>query len=167
MKAKATSPPHKLGATLLNDLKDKLTDATTSLSEGAGGIAVDLQTRAEDAWDSVQHRTNHAVRESSAYVRKNSVPIALAAFGFGLVLGLLWNRREPLSFKDRYVSKPLQQSRGVLLGLLVACGTLLRRTFSSASSAAEVFAGNVGDDLQNSLKPLKRTARQTGRKFGF
>ena len=151
----------------MTDLKDKLTDAATRLGEGASGVAEDLQTRASDAWGSVQHRTNRAVRESSAYVHENPVPTALAAFGFGLVLGLVLNRRDQGAFRDRSITESVHQSRGVLLGLLIAFGTLLKRTFSSASSAAEEIVGNVGDDLKDSLKPLRRAARQTGRKLGL
>jgi ElaB/YqjD/DUF883 family membrane-anchored ribosome-binding protein len=149
----------------MNNLKDKLTGAATSLGESASGVADDLQSRAKDAWDSVQHQTDRVMHESSAYFRKNPLPAALAAFGFGLVLGLILHRREPKSFTDRYIAGPLHQSRGVLLGLLIACGTLLRRAFSSASSAAEDAADNVGDGLKESLKPLRRTARQTRRKI--
>lgn len=151
----------------MTDLKDQLTDAATSLGEGASGVAKDLQTHASDACGSVQHRANRAVREGSAYVHRNPVPTALAALGFGLVLGLVLNRRDQGSFKDRYIAEPLHQSRGVLLGLLIACSALLKRTFSSASNAAEEIAGNVGDDLRDSLKPLRRAARQTGRKLGL
>ena len=151
----------------MDGIKDQLTAAATRLGESAGGVAEDLQARAEDAWDSVQHQTGRAVRESSAYVRGNPGPTALAAFGFGLVLGLLLNHRHPRSFKDRYLAEPLHQSRGLLLGALLAGGALLRRTFSSASTAAEEIAGHVGDDLQNSLKPLGRAVQQTGRKLGL
>jgi ElaB/YqjD/DUF883 family membrane-anchored ribosome-binding protein len=150
-----------------NDLKHKLSDHATKLGEDASDIAEDLQTRAKDAWDSVQEQTNRAVRESSAYVHKNPLPIALAAFGFGLVLGLFLNRRHPVSFKNRYIAEPLHQSRGMLLALLVACGALLRRTISSASGAAEEIAGNGGDGVQDSLKPLRKPALQTGRKLGL
>ena len=142
----------------MTDLKDKLTDAATRLGKGASGVAEDLQTRAEDAWDSVQHRTNRAMRKSYVYFHRNPVPTALAAFGCGLVLGLILNRRDSSSFKNRYIAEPLHQSRGVLLGLLIACGTLLRRTLSSASSAVEEIAENVSDDLKDSLKPMRRDA---------
>ena len=140
----------------MTDIDDKLTNAATKLGESASGIAEELQTRAEDAWDSVQYRTKRAVRKSSAYVHKHPVPPVLAAFGCGLVLGLILNRRDSVSFRNRYVAEPLHQSRGVLLGLLIACGTLLRRTLSSASSAVEEIAENVGDDLKASLKPMRR-----------
>ena len=151
----------------ITELKEKLTDAATHLSESANGVAEDLQSRAKDAWDSVQDQTDRAVRESSAYVHKNPVPTALAAFGFGLALGLLLNHRAPVSLRDRYIAEPLHQSKGVLLGLLLACGTLFRRTFSSASSAAEKIAANVGGEFQDSLKPLRKAARQTGQKLGL
>ena len=151
----------------MTDIEDKLTDDATRLSEGATSVAEDLQTRAKDGWDSVQQQTNRAVREGSVYVRENPVPTALAAFCFGLVLGLVLSRREPVSFKDRYIAEPLHQSKGVLLGLLIAGGTLLRRVFSSTSSAAGEIAAHVGDDLQESLHPLRKAARQTGRKLGL
>jgi len=149
----------------MDNLKDKLTGAATSLGESASGVADDLQSRAKDAWDSVQHQTDRMIHESPAYLRKNPVPTALAAFGFGLVLGLFLHRRGQESFKDRYIDGPLHQSRGVLLGLLIACGAVLRRAFSSVSGAAEDAADNVGDGLKDSLKPLRRTARRTGRKI--
>ena len=151
----------------MDDIKDKLAEAATSLDNGASDVVENLQSRAGDAWDSAQHRTNRAMRDGSAYVHENPVPAALAAFGVGLVAGLFLNRRDSVSFKDRYIAEPLHQSRGVLLGLLLACGTLLRRTFSSASSAAEEMAGDVGDGLRDSLKPLRKAARKTGRKVGL
>ena len=151
----------------MTDIKDKLTEAAANLGESASGVAEDLKSRAEDAWDSVQSGTHRAVRESSAYLRENPVPALIAAAGFGLLLGLLLSRREPESFKDRYIAEPLHQSKGVLLGLLMACGAMLRRTFSSATCAAGEIAENVGDDLKDSLKPLRKAARQTGRKFGL
>jgi ElaB/YqjD/DUF883 family membrane-anchored ribosome-binding protein len=151
----------------MTNLNHKITDDATRLGEDASDVAEGLQTRAEDAWDSVQQQTNRAVRECSTYVHKNPVPIALAAFGFGLVLGLFLNRRDPVSLKNRDVVEPLQQSRGLLLALLVACGALLKRALSSASGVTEKIAGNVGDEVQNSLKPLKKAALQTGRKLGL
>ena len=149
------------------DLKHQLNDDATRLGEDASDVAEDLQYRAEDAWNSVRQQTDRAVRESSAYVHKNPVPIALAAFGCGLVLGLSLNRRHPVLFKNRYIAEPLHQSRGMLLGLLMACGALLRRTISSASGAAEEIAENVSDGVQDSLKPLRKAALQNGRKLGL
>jgi ElaB/YqjD/DUF883 family membrane-anchored ribosome-binding protein len=113
----------------------------------------------------VQHQTDRVIHDSSVYLRKNPVPTALAAFGFGLVLGLFLTRRRPESLKDRYIAGPLHQSRGVLLGLLIACGALLRRAFSSVSSAAGGAADKCRDGLNDSLKPLRRAARRTGRKI--
>lgn len=149
------------------DIKNEVTDTATRLGEGANGVVEDLQNRANDAWDVVQDRTGRAVRESSAYVRENPLPVTLAAVGFGLILALLLSHREQPSFRDRYIEEPLHKSRGVLLALLVACGALLKGAYSSASSAAEELAGNVGAELKGSLKPLKKAARQTGRKFGL
>ena len=147
----------------MTNIHDTLTGTATKLGEGATGLADEVQARAEDAWNSVQHRTDRAVRESSEYVHRNPLPTALAAFAVGLVLGLALNRREPVSFQDRYVAEPLHHSRGLLLGLVLACGTLLRRTLASASSAAE----SAGHDLQDALKPVSKAARQTGRKLGL
>ena len=104
----------------MTDLKDNLTNAAINLGERASRVAEDVQDHARDAWDTVQHGTHRAVRESSAYVRENPVPAVIAALGFGLVLGLFLNRREPASLKERYVTEPLHQSKGMLLGLLLA-----------------------------------------------
>jgi ElaB/YqjD/DUF883 family membrane-anchored ribosome-binding protein len=150
----------------MDDLKEKLTDTATSLGEDVRGVAGELRTRTKDAWDSAQHQARRAVRESSACVRENPVPAALAAFGLGLVLGLILSRREPASFKDRCIAAPLHQSKGALLGLLVACGALIRRSFSSASTTAGEIAENVSAELKDTLKPLKKAARETGRKLG-
>jgi len=149
----------------MDNLKDKLTGAVTSLGGSASGVADDLQSRAKGAWDSVQDQTDRMIHESSAYLRKNPVPTALAAFGFGLVLGLFLHRREPESFTDRYIAGPLRQSKGPLLGLLIACGAVLKRAFSSGSSAAEEATDNVGDGSKDFLKPLRRAVRRTGRKI--
>ena len=151
----------------MNNLKDTLTDAATNLSESASGAAEDLQARAKDAWNSVQHGTNRAVREGSAYVRGNPVPTALAVFGFGLAVGLLLHRRQPASFTERCIDEPLHRSRGILLGLLVALGAMLRRSAHSASSAAEDIAGRFGDGLKETVEPLSEAARRTGRRMGL
>lgn len=90
-----TNPaPSPIPPKLMADFEDRLTDAATSLGEGAADLAENLPARAAEAWESVQHRTDRAARESAAYVRGNPVPTALAAFGFGLVLGLLLSRRD-------------------------------------------------------------------------
>ena len=41
----------------MDNLKDKLTGAATNLGESASGVADDLQSRAKDAWDSVQDQS--------------------------------------------------------------------------------------------------------------
>lgn len=82
---------------LMTDLKDKLTNVATNFSVGARHVAEDLQTHATDALDSIQHRTHRVVREGSSYVHNNPAATALAAFGCGLVLGLVLHRREPVS----------------------------------------------------------------------
>ena len=151
----------------MNNLKDTLTDAATHLGESASGVAEDMQARAKDAWDTMQHRTDRAVRESSAYVRGNPVPTALAVFGFGLAVGLLLNRRPPASLTERYIDEPLHRSRGILLGLLLGVGALLRRSAHSASNAAEDIAGRFGDGLKETVEPLSEAAKRTGRKFGL
>ena len=151
----------------MNNLKDTLTDAATHLGESASGVAEDMQARAKDAWDTMQHRTDRAVRESSAYVRGNPVPTALAVFGFGLAVGLLLNRRPPASLTERYIDEPLHRSRGILLGLLLGVGALLRRSAHSASNAAEDIAGRFGDGLKETMEPLSEAARRTGRRMGL
>jgi ElaB/YqjD/DUF883 family membrane-anchored ribosome-binding protein len=151
----------------MNNMKNKLTETATSLGEGAEHVAEEMQHRAKDTWDSVRQQSNRAMRGSSAYVRENPVPTALAAFGVGLCLGLLLNRRDPASFNDHYVTEPLHQSKGVLLGLLIASGALLRRVFSSASSVVEEMAENAGDDIKESLKPVRRAARKARRTLGL
>lgn len=111
-------------------LRDKLTDAATSVSDGAD----ELQSRAKEAWDTVHYRTNRAVRKSSTCLHKNPVPTALTAFGFGFVLGTLLSRRAPGSSRERHIA---QQSRGVPFGLIIACITLLRSIFFSGPRGAE------------------------------
>jgi hypothetical protein len=125
-------------------LRDKLTDVATSVSDGAD----DLQSRAKDAWDTVHYRTNRAVRKSSTYLHKNPVPTALTAFGFGFVLGALLSRRAPGSFKERYVAQP---SRGVPVGLIIACITLLRSIFFSDPRGTE--AGSRAREEPSRIAP--------------
>ena len=109
-------------------LRNTLTDATTSLRKSAGDVVEDLQTRTKDAWQIVQHRSERVAHESAACVRENAVPISLAAFGFGFVLGLCLNRRVMVSLKDRYISDPLHNASSVLPGLLIACAMARRRS---------------------------------------
>lgn len=151
----------------MNNLRDTLTEPSTNLSESATGAAEDLQARAKDAWNSVQHGTNRVVREGSAYVRGNPVPTAFAVFVFGLAVGLLLHHRQPASFTERCIGEPLHRSRGILIGLLVGLGALLRRRVDSASSAAEDIAGRFGENFKEVLEPLADGAKRTGRKFGL
>lgn len=108
------------------DLNHKLTDDATRLGEGGSDVAGGSQTCAKETWNSVQRKTHRAVCESSAYIHKNPLPIALAAFGFGLVMGLFLSRRYPVSFKHRYIEESPHQSRSMPVGLIIACITLLR-----------------------------------------
>ena len=149
------------------DLHDTLTNASTTLSEDARGVAGSLQSHAKESWNSVQQGTSRAVREGSIYVRENPVPTLIAAVTFGLVVGFFLNRREPVSFKDRYVTEPMHESKGLLLGALVTLGALLQRVFSSASTAVAETAGDAGDELRSSLAPLHRAVQKTGRKLGL
>jgi len=73
-------------------LKDKMTDAATKLSEGTGDAVGNLQSRAKEAWSSVQHDASRAVDKSSAYVRKNAAVTALVAFGIGLLVAAVLSR---------------------------------------------------------------------------
>ena len=82
----------------MSDLGDKVTDAAARLGESASGLAEDVQDRARDAFHAVEYSTKRAVRQGSAYVRKNPVPTALGAFALGLVLGLLLSRRQAATF---------------------------------------------------------------------
>lgn len=151
----------------MNNLKDTLTDAASNLGERASSAADDLQARAKDAWNSVEEGSNRAVREGSAYVRGNPVPTALAMFGFGLAVGLLLHRRQPVSMTERCIDEPLHRSRGFLLGLLVGLGALLKRRVRSASSTAEEIAGRFGGDLKEALEPLANGVKRTGHKLGL
>ncbi|MDR3405860.1 MAG: hypothetical protein P4L99_25465 [Chthoniobacter sp.] len=132
-------------------LKDKFTDVATSLGDGASGVAEEVQSRAIDAWDTVQYRTNRAVRKSSAYVHKNPVPTALTAFGFGIVVGMLLNRRAPGSFKERYIEQPLRQFSGVPVGLIIACIALLRSILFSGPRGVE--AGSPVREERSRIAP--------------
>ena len=67
-----------------NDIKNEVAHTATKLGESANGVVEDLQNRANEAWDVVQDRTGRAVRESSAYVRQNPLPVTLAAVAFGI-----------------------------------------------------------------------------------
>lgn len=137
----------------MTQFKDKLTDAATQLGEGAGDVARNLQARAKDAWGTVQDQTKRAVHESAVFARKHPVSTALAVCGVGLVAGLLLKHSPQESFKDRYIVKPLHQSRGLLLGTLIACGTLFKRTFSAD--------GHISHELKDAAKTVKRFVRKS------
>jgi ElaB/YqjD/DUF883 family membrane-anchored ribosome-binding protein len=126
----------------MNDIKDKVAEAATDLGKGVRGVAEDMRTRTKHAWDSVQHGTQHAAHESVAYARKNPLPTALVAFGCGLVLGLFIKQCDSASSKDRSTSEC--ESRGLLIGLLITCGALLKRTLSTASSKVRQAGEKLG-----------------------
>lgn len=155
----------------MSEFKDNLADAATSLSEGASDVAEDLRNHAEDAWHSVQHRARRAIRAGSSYVRKNPARAALATFAMGLALGLILRRHEPESFKDRYLSKPLRKSKGVLNGLrnvmVVALSLFTLLPLPAASGASEISGGTFSIYMENDL--FAGTDRQytSGVKFGW
>ena len=147
----------------MSDLKDQLSNAATRLTDSAHEFADDLQSQAHEQWDSVQDRAGLALRQSKHYLLENPVPVTAAAFGLGLVVGALLSRTAPVSLTDRYVSQPIRESRGVLLGLMIAGGALLRRTFLATTTAAEDLHG----ELNSSLQPVKKAFRENGRKIGL
>lgn len=137
----------------ITDLKDKLTDAAHRLGEDATAAAKCAQAKAKEAWECAQEESRRAVRLSSLYARQHPLSTALVAVGVGVVIGLLINkRREPETLAERYLAEPLHQSKGLLLGLLVAGSAMLKRTLSCATCAASDLAGDVKD----ALKPMKK-----------
>lgn len=143
----------------ITELKDKFTDAAADLGAGAMSVAQNLQSHAKDAWGTVQDQTSNAMHESVEFARKHPATTALVACGVGLLAGLLLKGRAPASFKDRYIMKPLHQSRGLLLGALIACGTLFKRTFTYAEHATK----SVGDNGKGVVKTVKRAIRKAAR----
>ena len=137
----------------ITDLKDKVTDAAKSLGEDATAAVKCAQTQAKEAWECAQEESRRALRLSSLYARQHPLSTALVAVGVGVVIGLLINKRnEPESLTDRYITEPLHQSKGLLLGLLVAGSAILKRTLSCATCAASGLAGDVKD----AIKPVKQ-----------
>ena len=129
-----------------------ITDAAHSLAEDATAAAKCAQTKAKEAWECAQEETQRAVRLSSLYARQHPLSTALVAVGVGVVIGMLINRRDPHSLTDRYLTEPLHQSKGLLLGLLVAGSAMLKRTLACATCAASEIAGDVKD----AIKPVKQ-----------
>ncbi len=92
----------------MNNLKDKVTDAVSSLGEGATDVAKDIQSHATEAWDSVQKQTTRAMRESGAYVCAHPAYAAVVAIGVGMILGmLLFNRCSCLRSANRQATRDL------------------------------------------------------------
>jgi ElaB/YqjD/DUF883 family membrane-anchored ribosome-binding protein len=151
----------------MNTTENKPASSTNALFEEGRHMKEDVQAYAKEAWENVQDQTGRAVRGSSLYVRENPVPTALAAFGLGLVVGLLLSHREEPSMRKRYIDDPLDHSTGALLGLATAVSALLNRNMHSASHAAEGFADNVSDSFKKNLEPLADAARRAGRKLGL
>lgn len=116
----------------LTILRDKLTNATTTVTDGANHVAEELQSRAKDAWDTVHNRTDRAVQKSTTYLHKNPVPVALTAFGLGMVVGALLSRRAPGSARHRFFAPSPHPSSGAPYGLIIACLTLVRSIFFPA-----------------------------------
>lgn len=144
-------------------LRDKLTDVATSVSDSAD----ELRSQARDAWDNVGYRTNRALRKSATYVHKNPVSTALTAFGVGFVLGTFLSRCDAGPFKMRHIE---QSSRGVPVGMIVACATLLRSIFSSGARCSEakqsvreehsrIAPGYAGEPAEVLAGSRKRTDR--------
>ncbi len=71
----------------MNDFKEHLTDAATSLGEGATAVAEDLQSGFRDTWHSVQDQTRRGAQQSVAYARQRPLSTNLVVFGLGLVAG--------------------------------------------------------------------------------
>ncbi len=148
----------------MNDFTNNPEDNLNHLSDNPSGAAENLQDRAEEMWETVQDQTGRAVREGTAYVRENPVPVVVGALAFGVVLGLLFSGRES-SARERYVDEPLENTHGLLLGLLVAIGAFFRNQLKSASSAAEDFTDRVRHDVRGGLKPLRKAAKRVSKKL--
>jgi ElaB/YqjD/DUF883 family membrane-anchored ribosome-binding protein len=136
----------------MNDLKNTLTNAASSLRKGASGLAEDLQGRAQDAcgyaaeelkrrsqetWDSVQGGTKDAVRQGSSYLLAHPWLTALGASGAGFILGICFHHRHADATSSAALPKMLSSSRGVLLpslSFLFAAGALLTHCLSYRNS---------------------------------
>ncbi|MDB6151761.1 MAG: hypothetical protein JWL90_214 [Chthoniobacteraceae bacterium] len=147
--------------------KNQPVSSTDALIEEGTHMKEDVQAYAKEAWENVQDQTGRAVREGSLYVRENPVPTALAAFGLGLIVGLVLSHREEPSMKKRYIDEPIDRSHGALLGLVATLSSLLTKNIHSASNAAEDFSDNVGDTWKKNFEPFADAARRAGRKLGL
>ncbi len=148
----------------MNDLTNPLADGAHDQPGDAATAAEHFQERVRETWETVQDQTGRAVRESTAYARENPVPVILGALALGVVVGLMFSGREP-SARERYIDEPLEESHGILLGLLVAIGAFFRSQFRSASCAAEDLAERVSHDVRGGMKPLAKAAKRASKKF--
>ncbi len=151
----------------MNNPAENLSETTSSVADQISTPAERLQHRAKETWETVQHRTGEVMHDGVTYVRENPIPIIIGALALGMTLGLLGGRREP-TFRERYIEEPLHESRGMLLGALLALGAMFRNFFRSTSSGAEHLGHKVSEmDFRGSVAPLSKAAKRVREKAGW
>ncbi len=137
----------------VEDLSKEVADATkdtyqtlsSEVEEGAGRTAGYAQhafdatkDAARDIYQSAALKAEDTLKLSTAYMRRNPVPVLLGAIALGASVGylLMAARRRP-SFGERYLDEPLVSVREAILSALAPVAQRVHEGYDSARDGAE------------------------------
>jgi hypothetical protein len=121
------------------------------------------ESQPETLWTNSKEKAVEALQRGGEYLRENPIPVLATALIFGFAVGLLAGPHRTESWQERHIQEPLEESRGAILGVLLALAAVWKRFFRSASSAARA----TGESVSSQTERLAKTARRAGRKLRF
>jgi ElaB/YqjD/DUF883 family membrane-anchored ribosome-binding protein len=136
-----------------------LTGKVGEAVESAGAFA-------HHAADVVREDAEKVFHEAEDCTRRNIASGIATAFVGGLLLGFFLARREPPSFRKRYLEEPLGHAQELALALAAPLAMALRDRYADARSAASHAADRISD-IDFDPKPVLKEARKLGSRLKF
>jgi hypothetical protein len=136
------------------------------LTEKVGEAAQSVGAFAHHAADVVREDAEKVFQEGEDCARRNLASGIVTAFVGGLLLGFFLARREPPSFRKRYLEEPLSHAQDLALALATPLALALRDRYNDARSVASQAADRISD-LDFDPKPVLKEARKLGSRLKF
>lgn len=95
-------------------------DVTQGVTEAAKGAVQQATDGAREIVQTVSAKVEETLARTKEYVRLNPTPVLLGALSIGAALGLmaLMKRRQEPTFRERFVSEPLDTARKAIYAAL-------------------------------------------------
>jgi hypothetical protein len=106
----------------------------------------DPPARTEEAWDATKTRAVRTLHEGETFVKANPVFIVLGGLAIGVLLGILMTRKEP-TLRERYVTEPLDNLRGILSDVNARAARETGRGSDAATQAVRSLTGRIKRSL--------------------